>query len=69
MHAAIIHGVSGAGLLWFWCGAGQYGKRIISVFQEFFASIKEVLVWQGDSALGYHSVGFRHSGVDLQVAT
>ena len=69
MHAAIIRVVSGAGLLWFWCGAGQYGKRIISVFQEFFASIKGVYVWQRDSILGYHSMGFRHSGADLEVTT
>ena len=42
-------------------------KSLISVFQDFFASINKAfgLVGMGDgrgggSALGYHSMGFRH---------
>ena len=32
----------------------------MSIFQEFFASIDRTFNWQGDWALGYHSVEFRH---------
>ena len=38
----------------------QYGKSLISVFQEFFASINKVFIWQGDWALGYHSIRFKN---------
>ena len=44
------------GWLWFSCGVVQYGKGLIFVFQEFFASINKIFsIRRGDWALGYHS--------------
>ena len=46
------------------CEAAHYGLSLISVFQEFFASVSKFSVWWGmggDWALGYHSMRFRHS--------
>ena len=34
-------------------------NKFNSVFQEFSASIKKISFWQGDWALGYHSMGFK----------
>ena len=36
------------------------GKSLISVFQEFIASINKLSFWRGGWALGYHSMRFRH---------
>ena len=36
----------------------QYGKGLISVFPEFFASITKISFWHGNWALGYHSKKF-----------
>ena len=36
-------------------------KSLISVFQELSTSIKKLSLWQGDWALDYHSIKFRHS--------
>ena len=46
--------------LWFWCEIVHYEKSLISVFQEFFASINKRFVLAGDWALGYHSRRFGH---------
>ena len=43
-------------LVFMWISA--LWKGLISVLQEFFASIN---IWQGDWALGYHFLGFWHS--------
>ena len=34
--------------LWFWCEIVHYEKSLISVFQEFFASINKSFVLAGD---------------------
>ena len=33
--------------LWFWCDIVQYWKNLIFVFEEFFASIKKILILAG----------------------
>ena len=38
----------------------QGGKDLISVFQEFLASISKVFILAGGWALGFYSMGFRH---------
>ena len=38
----------------------HYGKSLISVFQEFFASINKIFILAEDWSLGYHSMQFRH---------
>ena len=38
----------------------HYGKCLISSFQDFFLALTKILISQGDWALGYHSMGFRH---------
>ena len=37
----------------------HYGKDLISVFQEFFASVNKIFILTGGEALRYHSLGFR----------
>ena len=37
----------------------HYKKSLISLFQEFFASIDKIFILE-DWALGYYSMGFRH---------
>ena len=34
------------------------GKSLISIFQEFFASINKISILAGDWTLGYHSMEF-----------
>ena len=51
--STIIHRVSEA-------DSGFHVKGLISVFEEFFAGIKAILVLAGDWILGYHSMEFRH---------
>ena len=34
------------------------GKSLISVFQEFFGSISEILFWRWEWPLGYHPIAF-----------
>ena len=34
-------------------------KNLASAFEEFSASIDKTFIWQGDWALGYHSMKFR----------
>ena len=46
--------------LWFSCGITHCSKELISVFQQFFASIGKIFIWRGYWALGNYSVGFRH---------
>ena len=36
----------------------NFGKSLISVFQEFFASIAKIFILAGDWALGYHFMEF-----------
>ena len=36
----------------------HYGKGLISVFQDFFATIGKILILPGDWVLGYYSLGF-----------
>ena len=38
----------------------HYRKTLISVSEQFFASIDKIFIWQEDWALGYHSMSFRH---------
>ena len=42
------------------CEIVHKAKTLISVFQEFSASINKVSFWHGDWALGYYSLEFRH---------
>ena len=43
----------------FSCEIAKYGKVLISIFQQFFASInKKKLFWEGHSALSYNSMDF-----------
>ena len=46
--------------VWFSCGMSHSGKSLISVFQEFSASIGKAFILVGGWALGYHSTEFRH---------
>ena len=39
----------------------DYGRDLISVFQEFFASVGKIFELAGGWALGYRSVGFINS--------
>ena len=36
------------------------GKSLISVFQELFASIVKISLWEGEWTLAYYSLKFRH---------
>ena len=43
----------------FSCEIVKYGKVLISIFQQFFASInKKKFFWEGHSALSYNSMDF-----------
>ena len=53
----------------FGVGQASTGSAQFLFFNNFLLVLRRFLVWRGDSALGYHSMGFRHSGVDLEVAT
>ena len=46
--------------VWFSCRMSHSGKSLISVFQEFSASIGKAFILVGGWALGYHSTEFRH---------
>ena len=48
----------------FSCKIAHYGKSLISVFQEFSASITKLSFWKEDWALGYHFMKFRHFPVE-----
>ena len=37
----------------------QYGKSLISVFREHFASINKIFILAGGLASGYHAMDFR----------
>ena len=53
-------------MAWFSCGGAHDGKVLVSVFQEFFASILKAFNFAGglgnglSLAVDYHSMGFRH---------
>ena len=47
--------------LWFSGGVAHCEGSLVSVFQGFFASVGGFSVWRVGWALGYHSMGFRHS--------
>ena len=51
----LLHRISGA------FGVAHCEESLIPVFQEFFASISKIFNLAGGRALGYHSMGFRHS--------
>ena len=38
----------------------QYEKILIAIFGTFLLVLTKFLFWQGDMALGYHSMDFRH---------
>ena len=60
----MVSGVVGAGFghgrdvwgRWFSCGVAQCAKALISIFQQFSASIYGVLGLDGDWALGFDSM-------------
>ena len=43
------------------CEIVHYRKSLISVLQEFSASINKISIWQEDWVLDYHSLRSRHS--------
>ena len=57
---AIIRGVFETSSGFFRVGYRTAGEGLISVFQEFSASVGKLLFWHGDWALDIHSVEFRH---------
>ena len=50
-HSRGIRGIWG--WLWFSCGVAHCGKELISVFQEFFASIDKTFIFAGGLQLAY----------------
>ena len=42
------------------CENVLYGNTLISLFQDFLLGSTKLLFWQGDWALGYHSMNFKY---------